>query len=76
MVSRKAFYNEVVQENDKDMVNSINDASVIRSLPTIARQAAIGMCLLPHMWSTNSLQPYWPPAPSIVDTAIDALPTS
>jgi hypothetical protein len=70
MVGRRAFYDEVVKENDKDMVQSINDTSVVRSLPTIARQAAIGMCLPPHMWSTNFLQPYRPPAPSTADTAM------
>jgi hypothetical protein len=49
MVGRRALYDEVVQENDKDMAQSINDASVVRSLPTITRQPAIGMCLPPHM---------------------------
>jgi hypothetical protein len=28
------------------------------------------MCLPPHMWSTNSFQPYLPPAPSTIDTAM------
>ncbi len=55
MVDHKAVYEEAVQENDKDMAQSIKDAFVVRSLPTIAQQVAIGMCLPPHIWSTNSL---------------------
>jgi hypothetical protein len=36
MVGRKAIYDEAVQKNDKDMAQSIKDASVVRSLPTTA----------------------------------------
>jgi hypothetical protein len=70
MVGRRAVYDEAVQKNDKDMGQLIKDAYVIRSLPTTAQQAATGMCLPPHIWSTNSLEPDWALAPSTADTTM------
>jgi hypothetical protein len=70
MVGRRAIYDEAVQKNDKDMAQSIKDASVVRSLPTTAWQVAIGMCFPPHIWSTNSLQLDQPPALSTANTAM------
>ncbi len=70
MVDCRAVYDKAVQENNKDMAQLIKDTSVVRSLPTTAQQAAIGKYLPPHMWSTNSLQPDWPPTLSTTDTAI------
>jgi hypothetical protein len=49
MVGRRTLYDEAMKENDTDMVQSIKDASFVRSLPTIAWQAAIGV--------TNLLRP-------------------
>jgi hypothetical protein len=48
MVDCRAVYDKAVQENNKDLAQSIKDISVVRTLPTTAQRAAIGKWLAPH----------------------------
>jgi len=48
MVDCRAVYDKAVQENNKDLAQSIKDISIVRTLPTTAQRAAIGKGLAPH----------------------------
>jgi hypothetical protein len=48
MVDCRAVYDKAVQENNKDLAQSIKDISIVRTLPTTAQRAAIGKWLAPH----------------------------